>query len=156
MLGDPDGAGDPAPDAGGDALYVSTGHLPSPEQVQQWVDEAYQRYRLVDEGRNADVYPALARVPRDLFGVCAVGTSGKVYAAGDADHAFTIMSAAKPFVFALVCQALGPERDAQSPGRERHRHAVQLAGRDRAQQGRPNESDGELGCDCGDEPCSRR
>jgi glutaminase len=32
-----------------------------------------------------------------------------VYAIGDADHGFAIMSVAKPFVFALVCQALGPE-----------------------------------------------
>jgi glutaminase len=48
-------------------------------------------------------------VPAELFGICAVGTSGSVYAAGDAGHGFAIMSVAKPFVFALVCQALGPE-----------------------------------------------
>jgi glutaminase len=48
-------------------------------------------------------------VPADLFGICAVGTRGGVYAIGDADHGFAIMSVAKPFVFALVCQALGPE-----------------------------------------------
>jgi glutaminase len=93
----------------GDALYVSTGSLPSPEQVQQWVDEAHHRYLSVSDGRNTDVYPGLAQVPSELFGVCAVGTSGSVYAAGDADHPFTIMSAAKPFVFALVCQVLGPD-----------------------------------------------
>jgi glutaminase len=103
-------------DAGGDALYVSTGHLPSPEQVQQWVDEAYHRYRSVSEGRNADIYPALAGVPSELFGVCAVGTSGSVYVAGDAGHLFTIMSVAKPFVFALVCQVLGPEETRRRMG----------------------------------------
>ena len=48
-------------------------------------------------------------MPAGLFGICAVGTRGRVYAAGDADHGFAIMSVAKPFVFALVCQALGPE-----------------------------------------------
>ena len=92
-----------------DAPFVSTGHLPSPEQVRRSVDEAYARYRMVAEGERSRVYPALERVPAGLFGICAVGTSGSVYAAGDADHGFAIMSVAKPFVFALVCQALGPE-----------------------------------------------
>jgi glutaminase len=48
-------------------------------------------------------------MPTDLFGICLVGTSGKAYTAGDADHPFSIMSVSKPFVFALVCEALGPE-----------------------------------------------
>ena len=92
-----------------DAPYVSTGHLPSPEQVRRSVDEAYERYQTVPGGEVSRVYPALARVPAGLFGICAVGTSGSVYAVGDAGHGFAIMSVAKPFVFALVCQALGPE-----------------------------------------------
>ena len=91
------------------APFVSTGQLPSPEQVRRSVDEAYVRYRMVAEGERSRVYPALARVPAGLFGICAVGTSGSVDAAGDADHGFAIMSVAKPFVFALVCQAIGPE-----------------------------------------------
>jgi glutaminase len=96
-------------EAGDGASYVSTGHLPAPEQVQRWVEEAYQRYRPVAEGATSQVYPALARVPSDLFGICAAGVSGNLYVAGDAGYGFTIMSVAKPFVFALVCQALGPE-----------------------------------------------
>jgi glutaminase len=89
--------------------YVSTGHLPHPEQVRALVNEAYERYRSVAEGTNSDVYPALARVPSELFGICVVGTSGNIYAVGDAEHEFTIMSVSKPFVFALVCEALGHE-----------------------------------------------
>jgi glutaminase len=92
-----------------DAPYVSTGRLPPPEQVKALVAEAYQRYQSNAEGQNAQVYPALARVPRDLFGICVVGTSGNVCAVGDAEHEFTMMSVSKPFVFALVCEALGPE-----------------------------------------------
>jgi glutaminase len=92
-----------------DAPYVSTGQLPSPVQVRRAVDEAYERYRAAAGGQRSRVYPALARVPADLFGICAVGTRGGVHATGDADHGFAIMSVAKPFVFALVCQALGPE-----------------------------------------------
>jgi glutaminase len=95
---------------GGDPFFVSTGHLPSPEQVRREVDEAYERYRMVAQGERSRVYPALARVPAGLFGVCAVGTSGSVATAGDAEVGFTIMSVAKPFVFALVCQASAPRR----------------------------------------------
>ena len=91
----------------GESWYVSTGHLPSPAQIQRWVDDAHERYQSITDGENAQIYPALARVPSDLFGICAVGTSGNVYQAGDATHEFAIMSAAKPFVFALVCQSLG-------------------------------------------------
>jgi glutaminase len=92
-----------------DAPYVSTGQLPSPDLVRRSVDEAYGRYRAAAGGERSRIYPALARVPAGLFGICAVGTSGGVHAIGDADHGFAIMSVAKPFVFALVCQALGPE-----------------------------------------------
>jgi glutaminase len=96
--------------------YVSTGHLPSPELVQALVSEAYQRYRSNTEGKNSDVYPALARVPSELFGVCVVGTSGKLYAVGDTDYEFSIMSVSKPFVFALVCQQMGAEQAREKLG----------------------------------------
>lgn len=87
--------------------YVSTGHLPPNQQVESLVAEAYQRYKGDTEGNNSTVYPALARVPSDLFGVCVVGTSGNVYGAGDFEHDFTIMSVSKPFLFALVAEVIG-------------------------------------------------
>ena len=89
--------------------FVSTGHLPSLEQVRNWVIDAHNRCKSNDEGEVSQVYPALARVRRDLFGVCVAATNGDVIAAGDVEHEFTIMSVAKPFVFGLVCQLLGPE-----------------------------------------------
>jgi glutaminase len=91
------------------APYISTGQLPPREFVQQQVDEAYWRFKSNSDGENAQVYPALARAPRESFGIAVVDTSGNVYAAGDADQEFTIMSVSKPFVFALVCEVLGPE-----------------------------------------------
>jgi glutaminase len=89
--------------------YISTGHLPEPDEVITLVKRAYERFRGNTEGKNSDVYPALARVPSDLFGVCEVSTSGRVYSAGDTDYQFSIMSVSKPFVFALVCQCQGAE-----------------------------------------------
>jgi glutaminase len=88
--------------------YVSTGALPSPERVRDIVAQAYERYRSNTEGENSSVYPALAAVPSDLFGLCVVGTGGARFTAGDAEVEFTLMSVSKPFVFALVCEALGP------------------------------------------------
>jgi len=87
--------------------HVSTGQLPSPERVRALVTDAYERFKSNTDGENSQVYPALARVPSDLFGICVVGTSGNRYAAGAAEHEFTIMSVSKPFLFALVCEAVG-------------------------------------------------
>ena len=107
--------------------YISTGHLPEPEMVQKLVSEAHRRFKSNAEGQNSQVYPALARVPRELFGICVVGTSGSVYAVGDTEHEFSIMSVSKPFVFALVCETDRPGGGARKARRERHRPAVQLA-----------------------------
>jgi len=92
-----------------EASYVSTGHLPSPHEVQALVDQAHARFQSNTEGANSSVYQALERVPRDLFGICIASCAGNIYSAGDAEYEFTIMSVSKPFVFALVCQSIGPK-----------------------------------------------
>jgi glutaminase len=87
--------------------YVSTGHLPAAETVQKLASDAHRRFKSNTDGQNsqvypAQVYPALAGIPSDLFGVCVVGTGASIYAAGDADHEFSIISVSKPFVFTLA------------------------------------------------------
>ena len=126
-------------DAGTGSSYVSTGHLPDADLVTALVAEAHARYKSNSEGANSQVYPALAAVPSELFGICVVGTSGSVYAAGDADHAFSIMSVSKPFVFALVCQAIGAEQAREKLGVERTGLPFNSLAGDRAQpDGRTN------------------
>ncbi|HKF68439.1 MAG TPA: glutaminase A [Vicinamibacterales bacterium] len=95
---------------------MSTGHLPPRERVHALVAEAYEHFKTNCDGENSKVYPALARVPSALFGICVVGTSGDVHAAGDAEYKFSIMSVSKPFVFALVCEAVGVEDARQKIG----------------------------------------
>lgn len=95
---------------------VSTGHLPSPETVKALVNEAHQQFRSIDDGKVADYIPILAKTPRHLFGVCVVGVSGNVHEAGDVAHEFSIQSVSKPFVFALVCQAIGAEEAQRKVG----------------------------------------
>jgi glutaminase len=87
--------------------YVSTGCLPPSDVVTALVNDAHERFKSSTEGRNSNVYPSLAAVSSDLFGVCVVGVNGALHAAGDWDHDFTIMSVSKPFVFALICQTIG-------------------------------------------------
>jgi glutaminase len=92
-----------------EAPYVSTGYLPSPDIVRALVSDAHERFGKNKDGQVSDVYPALASVPQDLFGLCVVGVSGAVFASGDWDIPFSIMSVSKPFVFALVLQVLAAE-----------------------------------------------
>lgn len=86
---------------------VSTGHLPPGERVQALVVEAHRRCRVLEGGQVADYIPALAQASPDLFGVCVASVDGGTFAVGDAGHEFSIQSISKPFVFALVCQAIG-------------------------------------------------
>jgi glutaminase len=121
------------------ARYTSTGHLPAAADVQARVDEAYQTYRDVPDGRVSQVYPALAAMPADLFGVCVAGVTGRLFPAGDAGREFAIMSVAKPFTFALVCDALGTEQARERLGANATgRPFDSLAAIERAPGGRTN------------------
>ena len=119
--------------------YVSTGHLPPQQEIEELVEEAYARFKSNNDGKNSQVYPALAKVPSELFGICIVGTSGNVYAIGDSDYEFTIMSVSKPFIFALVCEEIGVEEARQKLGVNATGMAFNsLAGIERSPDGRSN------------------
>jgi glutaminase len=89
--------------------YISTGHLPASGMVQSLVQDTHRRSKSNSDSKNSQAYPALARVPSELFGACVVGTSGRIYGAGDVDYEFSIMSLSKPFLFALICETIGSE-----------------------------------------------
>lgn len=103
-------------DEGFGPAEISTGHLPANPRVDALVAEALARYRGAAEGKVADYIPALAKADPAWFGLCVTGVDGVVHAAGDADHAFSIQSISKPFVFALVCNALGGSRAREAVG----------------------------------------
>ena len=89
------------------AAQVSTGDLPDLETVQELVALAHRTYLDVRDGHVADYIPALAEASPDLFGIAIVGVRGRAGGIGDSTHPFTIQSVVKPFLFALVCEALG-------------------------------------------------
>src|SRR3954454_7123763 len=88
---------------------VSTGELPPADTVRYLMNEAHQLYSSVDDGVVADYIPVLARARRDLFGLSVVGVKGQAFSVGDTQERFSIQSVSKPFIFALICEALGYE-----------------------------------------------
>ena len=92
---------------GAAARYVSTGHLPAPADIGAILAETHALHAGNRDGEVSQVYPALARADPALFGLSVVDTNGTAYEAGAAQHPFTIMSVSKPFLLALVCQAIG-------------------------------------------------
>jgi glutaminase len=119
--------------------YVSTGHLPPADDVVRLLDEAYRRYKSNADGENSRVYPALAAVPSEMFGICVAGTNGAVHAIGDAEHEFSIMSVSKPFVFSLVCQVVGAQQAREKLGANATGYAFNSgAGIERSPNGRTN------------------
>lgn len=88
---------------------VSTGSLPTWDQVQAHVVEAHRRSASCDDGEVADYIPVLAAADPEHFGISVTASSGAVYATGDADVEFSIQSISKAFVYALVCEEFGHE-----------------------------------------------
>jgi glutaminase len=86
---------------------ISTGDLPRADEVGRLVVDAYERFRTTSEGQVADYIPALAQASPDLFGISVVGARGRSFEVGDVEAHFSIQSVSKPFVFALVCDAVG-------------------------------------------------
>ncbi len=95
---------------GSEERFVSAGRLPGRERVQRLLDTAYERLAPDDSGSLSTVYPALLRADPRLFGLAVLGVGGELVETGDTRVPFTIMSVAKPFVLALVCEAVGLDR----------------------------------------------
>src|SRR5688572_1374667 len=76
---------------------------------QKAVDNAYQKFRNLKEGKNADYIPALAKVDPNLFGIALVTVDGKVITAGDVKTEVSIQSISKVFTMAQVIQEQGLE-----------------------------------------------
>jgi glutaminase len=77
------------------------------DRIQEALNAAYERYRGLNEGKNADYIPALAAVPSNYFGIAIVTGEGKVYSAGESGQQFSIQSVSKPITAALVMQESG-------------------------------------------------
>jgi glutaminase len=75
--------------------------------IQAAVDAAYAKFRNLQEGKNADYIPALAKVDPNIFGIAVVTPDGKVFTAGDIKSEVSIQSISKVFTAALVMEESG-------------------------------------------------
>jgi glutaminase len=88
------------------AMPALRAQAPGPQQA---IDAAFNKYKTLKEGKNADYIPALAKVDPNLFGIALVTTDGKVFTAGDLKTEVSIQSISKVFTMAQVIQEQGLE-----------------------------------------------
>src|SRR5262245_49806505 len=81
--------------------------VPSGTEIQSALNAAFARYENLQEGKNADYIPALAKVDPDLFGIAVVTLDGKAYTAGDVKSEVSMQSISKVFTLANVIRESG-------------------------------------------------
>ena len=71
------------------------------------LDEAYNKFINVTEGKNADYIRELANVDPKIFGIALVTTDGQVFTKGDIASMVSIQSVSKAFVMAQIIEESG-------------------------------------------------
>ena len=64
-------------------------------RLQEALEQAYEKFRSDNSGKNADYIPYLASVPSTLFGIAATLPDGETLTVGDCDYSFGIESVSK-------------------------------------------------------------
>jgi len=96
--------------AGVAAVVVAAGIVATAQQAadpQTAVNAAFNQFKTLNEGKNADYIPALAKVDPNVYGLALVTVDGKVYTAGDIKTQVSIQSISKVFTMALVMEESG-------------------------------------------------
>ena len=76
----------------------------APSAVDAALKAAYDKYKGLKEGANADYIPALAKVDSNIYGIALVTVDGKVYTQGDIKSEVSIQSISKVFTMAKVME----------------------------------------------------
>ena len=92
-----------------DHAPVSAQGMPQAAAIESAIKAAFDKYKGLKEGKNADYIPALAKVDPNLFGIAVVTADGKVYSTGDVTTQVSIQSISKVFTMAQVVQEQGLE-----------------------------------------------
>ena len=81
----------------------------TPAAIQKALDEAYEKFKDLKEGKNADYIKELAKVDPNIYGIALITTDGTVYTKGDLQSAVSIQSISKVFTMARVIEEQGPK-----------------------------------------------
>ena len=76
-------------------------------EINTALDEAYNKFVNVKEGKNADYIKELANVDPNIFGIALVTTDGQVFTKGDIASMVSIQSVSKVFTMAQVIEEQG-------------------------------------------------
>jgi glutaminase len=82
---------------------------PQAAAVDTAINAAFEKYKGLNEGKNADYIPALAKVDPNLFGIAVVTPDGQMHTTGDVTTQVSIQSISKVFTMARVIQDQGPD-----------------------------------------------
>jgi glutaminase len=89
---------------------------PAKANVDAAMKAAYDKYKTLQQGKNADYIPALAKVDPNIYGIALVGVDGSVSTTGDIKSEVSIQSISKVFTLAKVIEEQGPEYIARTIG----------------------------------------
>src|SRR5262245_8644100 len=95
--------------AAGPTFAAKSKKAAAPNATQTVMNDAYAKYKDIQEGKNADYIPALAKVDPNIYGIAVVTTDGKVYTVGDVTSEVSIQSISKVFAMAKVMEEQGPD-----------------------------------------------
>lgn len=85
-------------------------------EINDALEKAYEKFKGLKDGANADYIPVLKKAYPDDFGIVLVTADGRVFDMGKVDKEFSIQSISKVFTLAQVMQESGPETIVDSVG----------------------------------------
>ena len=91
---------------------------PRREVVAAVAQEAYDKFKDDNKGKNADYIPYLAQVDSKLFGIAIVTTDNQVVTVGDVKYSFSIQSISKVYTLAMAMDELGTDKVFEKVGSE--------------------------------------
>src|SRR5688572_642006 len=90
-------------------LKVDAQQALTKERIEAVLNDAYNKFKDLKEGKNADYIKELAKVDPNVFGIAIVTTDGQVYTKGDLATQVSIQSISKVFTMAKVIEEQGPK-----------------------------------------------
>lgn len=79
------------------------------QNIENTLNDAFNKFKDLKEGKNADYIKELANVDPNIFGIALVTAEGVVYTKGDITSMVSIQSISKVFTMAKVIEQEGPQ-----------------------------------------------